>query len=83
MPETAEILPERNEHKRYVTIGFFVHEMLGMRSKNWYYNHLKDEGFPQRVYLPGSTRPALDYDECLAYQQRATKTPPWKPRRRA
>lgn len=70
------------EHKRFITIGFFVHEMLGKKSKNFYYNHLKDPGFPQRVYLPGSIRPLLNYDECLAFQNGATTTPPWKPQRR-
>jgi len=72
----------RDEHKRYVTIGFFTHDMMGRKSKNWFYNHANDEGFPQRVYLPGAHRPVLDYDECLAFQKRGTKTPPWKPRRR-
>lgn len=80
--DVTEHLAARVEHRRYITLGFFVHEMLGMRSKNWYYNHLKDEGFPQRVYLPGSTRPALDYDECIAWQKQAATTPPWKPKRK-
>jgi hypothetical protein len=76
--------PDQTEHKRYVSLSFFVHEMMGKKSKNWYYNHLADEGFPQRIYLPGSRHPVLDYADCIAYQQRgATKTPPWKPRRRA
>lgn len=72
----------RDEHKRYITIGFFVHDMMGRKRKNWYYTHLKDPGFPQRHYLVGSRHPVLDYDECVAYQQAATKTPPGEPRRR-
>jgi len=74
-------VPDRAEHRRFITIGEFV-KMMGRRSRNWYYNHLKDEGFPQRIYLPGNDKPVLDLDECIAYQQRATKTPPGKPRRR-
>lgn len=80
MAESA--LADRNEHKRYVSIGFFTHDMMGKKSKNWFYNHLKDPFFPQRIYLPGAHRPVLDYDECLRFQEGATKTPPWKPKRR-
>jgi len=72
----------RDEHARYVTITFFVRQMMGKKSKTWYYNHVDDPGFPQRIYLPGAHRPVLSYDECLAFQKRGTKTPPWKPRRR-
>lgn len=82
MTEIIEALPERTPHKRYITLGEFVHEMMGKKSKNWYYDHMKDEGFPQRIYLPGSSRPVLDYDECVRWQQRGTTTPPWHPRRR-
>lgn len=79
--DTTEQLAERQEHRRFITIGFFVHEMLGKRSKNFYYNHLSDPGWPQRYYLPGSKSPMLDYEECIAWQEQATATPPWKPRR--
>lgn len=74
----------RDEHRRYVTISFFTTEMMGRKRNSWYYNMLAKglPGFPQRHYLPGSTRPMLDYEECLAWQQAATKTPPWKPKRR-
>lgn len=77
-------LTGRDEHKRYVTIGFFTQEMMGRKRKSWYYNmlHKSLPGFPQRLYFSGSTHPVLDYEECLAWQTGATKTPPWKPRRR-
>jgi len=54
-------------HQRFVTIDYFMKEMLGYKSKVTYYNHLADEGWPQRVYPTG--KPMLVYDECVAYQQ--------------
>jgi hypothetical protein len=78
------LMSSRDKHRRYVTIAEFTHDMMGKKSKSWYYNmlHKKLPGFPQRHYFPGSERPMLDYQECIAWQNQATKTPPWKPRRR-
>lgn len=63
-------------HERFVTIDYFIKEMLGYKSRITYYNHLKDEGWPQRVYPAG--KPMLVYDECVAYQRRlmSKRTPP-------
>lgn len=55
-------------HPKFVSIDFFVKEMLGYKSRITYYNHVGDEGFPQRVY-PGG-KPMLVYDECVAYLRR-------------
>jgi hypothetical protein len=55
------------EHQRFVTIDYFVIEMLGFRSRSTYYNHVGDPGWPQRVYPTG--KPMLVYDECVAYQK--------------
>ena len=54
-------------HKQFVTIAYFMVEMLGFTSRQSYYDHLSEPGWPQRV-LPGG-RPMLVYAECLAYQQ--------------
>lgn len=56
-----------DEHPRFVTIGYFIHDMLGYKSRVSYYNHLGDKGWPQRVYPDG--KPLLVYDECVAYQR--------------
>jgi hypothetical protein len=78
-------------HERFVTIDYFVKEMLGFRSRITYYNHIGDPGWPQRVY-PAGPKPMLLYSECLAYVQSKmkarvsplrlkAKTPPPKKRR--
>jgi len=74
--------PATNGHRRYVTIDEFV-KIMGRKSRNWYYNHVKDDGFPQRHYLPGNDKPVLDLDECIAWQKQATTAPPWKAKRKA
>jgi len=65
--------------ERLVTIEFFVKNMLGYKSKVTYYNHIDDEGWPQRVW-PGG-KPMLVYSECLAYLERlkANRAPPAEP----
>lgn len=78
-------------HERFVTIDYFIKEMLGFQSRITYYNHIGDEGWPQRVY-PAGMKPMLLYSECLAYVQgkmlervapvRQKKTPPPKKKRR-
>jgi hypothetical protein len=55
-------------HERFVTIDYFIKEMLGFRSRITYYNHIGDPGWPQRVY-PAGPKPMLLYSECLAYVQ--------------
>jgi len=63
--------------KRFVTIEYFIKEMMGYKSKTSYYNHIHDKGWPQPVY-PGGGQPLLVYDECVAYQNQLLKqrTPP-------
>jgi hypothetical protein len=58
------------EHRRFVTISYFVRNMMGYSSRNWYYRHRRDPGFPQVIMLPGHQRALLDFDECKAYQER-------------
>lgn len=56
---------------KFVTIDYFIKQMLGYKSRISYYNHRNDAGFPQRVYPfggPGS-KPMLVYAECAAYLQ--------------
>ena len=61
---------------RFVTIGYFIQTMLGYAALSTYYNHINDEGWPQRVY-PGG-RPMLVYEECVAYMRQlmANRVPP-------
>lgn len=73
---------------RFVTIEYFWRDMLGFKSKQWFYKHAGNPGMPQRVYYGG--KPMLVYDECVAYQQRtftdrkppATPPPATLPRKR-
>jgi hypothetical protein len=70
------------QHPKFVTIDFFIKEMLGYKSRITYYNHLTDKGWPQRVY-PGG-KPMLVYDECVAYlQQLMDKRAPKGPFKKA
>lgn len=74
------------EPKRFMTIEQFV-ELLGYKSKVWYYNHADDPGFPRRVYF-GRT-PMLLVDDVASYIEhqlkardpKPKKKPPEKPRR--
>lgn len=61
-------MDQPQEHPRFVTIDFFVKDMLGYKHRVSYYDHINDRGWPQRVY-PGGTKPMLVYDECVAYQR--------------
>lgn len=54
--------------ERYVTITYFIKNMLGFKARGTYYNHLDEPGWPQRVYPVG--KPMLVYSECLAYQRK-------------
>lgn len=66
-------------HPRFVTIDYFVTEMMGYKSKVTYYNKLKTPGWPQRVYPGGpGSKPLLVYEECVAYMERLMqgRTPP-------
>jgi len=56
------------DHDRFVTIAYFVKEMLGMKARNWYYDHQNDPGVPQRVMV--GDKPKLSFQECLAYMER-------------
>lgn len=53
---------------RYVTITYFITQMLHRRARGTYYNHLDDPGWPQRVMIGG--KPMLNYDDCLGYIRR-------------
>ena len=68
-----------SEAVKLVTIDHFVKEMLGYKSHVSYYNHLDDEGWPQRVY-PGG-KPMLVLSECEAYVASllSDRTPPPTP----
>ncbi len=62
---------------RLITIDEFVKGMLGHKSSSSYYNHMHEEGYPQRVWPSG--KPMLVYSECVAYletlMQRRVKPP--------
>ena len=74
------------EPRRFMTIEQFV-ELLGYKSKVWFYLHKDDPGFPRRTYF-GRT-PMLLVDDVVAYQEhqlkardpKPKKSPPEKPRR--
>jgi hypothetical protein len=57
-------------HKHFVTLKYFVVEMLGYADVVSYYNHMHEPGFPQRVYPTSAKKPMLVYEECVAYQER-------------
>jgi len=59
------------DHDRFVTISYFVKDMLGMRDRGWYYVHINDPGMPQRVTVGGKIK--LSLDECVAYMNRLKK----------
>lgn len=48
---------------RMITIAAF-RQMLGV-SRDWFYDHAEDPGFPQRVYVGAA--PRLMLSECVAY----------------
>lgn len=58
-----------NEHSlpKFVSIKTFWRDMLGVGSKGWFYDHLKDEGFPQPVDVGG--RKMIVLDEAVAYME--------------
>jgi predicted DNA-binding transcriptional regulator AlpA len=58
--------------RKLVTITYFVTVMLGLNSRQWYYNHLSDPNLPRRVQIGGG-KPMLVYDECIAYVEKALK----------
>jgi len=72
-----------DEHDRFVTITYFVKEMLGLKGNEWYYRHLKDPGMPQRVMV--GDKPKLSLRDCIAYQEmlkgKALPPPPLKRKR--
>lgn len=74
-------MDQTEQHPRFVTIDYFVKDMLGYRNRVTYYDHINDPGWPQRVYMPGG-KPMLVYDECVAFlrQMMAKRAPaPAKP----
>jgi len=73
---------DENNLPRYVTITYFVTQMLGRRARGTYYNHLGDPGWPQRVMIGG--KPMLNLDDCTAYIRRQDaigRAPPVKVKR--
>ena len=56
-----------HDHDRFVTIKYFVHEMLGMKARNWYYDHQHDYGVPKRIIVGGVKK--LSLRDCIAYQE--------------
>jgi hypothetical protein len=81
-PEAPVYASWHRKHKRFVSLSFFVREMMGKKNLNWFYLHCTHPDFPKRIYLPGAHRPVLSYDECIAFQNKGTTTPPWKSQRR-
>lgn len=73
-------MDQPQEHPRFVTIDFFVKDMLGFKNRVSYYHHIDEPGWPQRVY-PAGRKPMLVYDECVAYQRMkmAERNQPAKP----
>lgn len=69
-----------SEEARFVSIGYFMKTMLGYKSDVSYYNHLDDEGWPQRVWPTASGKPMLVREECDAYVagKMDNRTPPTK-----
>ncbi|RWJ96998.1 hypothetical protein [Mesorhizobium sp.] len=62
--------PSTPDQPRFVTIEFFVKDMLGFKHRVSYYDHKNDPGWPQRAYPAGpGSKPMLVYDECVAYQR--------------
>lgn len=59
-------MTDTDEHDRFVTITYFMN-MLGMKTLDWYYDHMKDPGMPQRIVVGG--RPKLSLRQCIAYQE--------------
>jgi hypothetical protein len=62
----------------HCTIDHFCREMLGLKSKVSYYNHVNDPGWPQRVYPTG--KPLLVLAECEAFVKTldATRRAPFR-----
>lgn len=54
-----------DDHDRFVTIPYFVQEMLGVTGRGWYYRHQNDPGMPQRLHVGG--RAMLSLAACKAY----------------
>jgi hypothetical protein len=80
---TAEAVPTGDAGgPRFVSIEYFWRDMLGFKSKQWFYQHKDDPGMPQRVYI--GSDPKLVYDECVAYMHRlmAARAAKPKPKRK-
>lgn len=58
-------------HENFVTISFFVKEMLGLRDRGWYYAHKDDPGMPKRVRMGGKV--LLPFADCVAYVNQLKK----------
>lgn len=70
-------------HDRFVTIRYFTTQMLGLKSRQWYYLHINDPGMPQRVMV-GNKKAMLSYKDCVAYIERIKNAakPPAPPKRK-
>lgn len=68
-------------HDKFVTITYFVREMLGRRSRDWFYDHVNDEGMPQRVTV--GDKVMLSFEDCTRYiEQLKSKAKVTAPRKR-
>lgn len=65
---------------RFVTIPYFVQEMLGHKNRAWYYRHVNDQGMPQRYKVGGL--PRLSLAECSAYVEQVKGKPAAPPKRK-
>lgn len=68
-------------HDRFVTVTYFTRDMLGMKSRDWYYAHRRDPGMPQQIEVGGIKK--LSLRDCIAYQEMLKgKAPPPPPVKR-
>lgn len=70
-----------DDHDRLVSIDYFM-GMLGVSSRNYYYDHVNDPGFPQRIPLADSRNVKLSLADCVAYIERLKTKPAGPPPKR-
>lgn len=70
---------DQTDIPKFVSIKTFWKDMLGVGSKTWFYDHLKDEHFPQPVDVGG--RKMLVLSEVVDYMEHLkSKRLPEKPK---
>ena len=73
-------MTDQREPTRFISINQFM-DMMGFKAASSYYNHIDDEGWPQRVWPGGTSKPMLVLAECEEYMAKiiANRVPPTKP----